>query len=79
MMAPQPRVGVLTMTAEEKRRMLAAIFDTVTSSSAGGRRRRWRPSAKSDPDTEQRRATLTVSVQEYDIADVRPVFGKEAE
>ena len=22
---------------------------------------------------------LTVSVQEYDIADVRPVFGKEAE
>jgi hypothetical protein len=33
----------------------------------------------SGPDTEQRRATLTVSVQEYDIADVRPVFGKEAE
>jgi hypothetical protein len=26
-----------------------------------------------------RRAMLTVSVQEYDIADVRPVFGKEAE
>ena len=33
----------------------------------------------SGPDTEQRRAMLTVSVQEYDIADVRPVFGKEAE
>ena len=31
------------------------------------------------PDTEQRPAMLTVSVQEYDIADVRPVFGKEAE
>jgi hypothetical protein len=27
----------------------------------------------------QRSAMLTVSVQEYDIADVRPVFGKEAE
>jgi hypothetical protein len=26
-----------------------------------------------------RRAMLTVSVQEYDIADVRPVFGKGAE
>jgi len=34
---------------------------------------------ESGPDTEQRRAMLTVSVQEYDIADVRPVFGKEAE
>jgi hypothetical protein len=33
----------------------------------------------SGPDTEQRPAMLTVSVQEYDIADVRPVFGKEAE
>jgi hypothetical protein len=33
----------------------------------------------SGPDTEQRRAMLTVSVHEYDIADVRPVFGKEAE
>jgi hypothetical protein len=32
----------------------------------------------SGPDTEQRRAMLTVSVQEYDIPDVRPVFGKEA-
>jgi hypothetical protein len=31
------------------------------------------------PDTEQRRVMLTVSVQEYDIADVRPVFGNEAE
>jgi hypothetical protein len=30
-------------------------------------------------DTEQRRAMLTESVQEYDIADVRPVFGKDAE
>jgi len=29
------------------------------------------------PDTEQRTAMLTVSVHEYDIADVRPVFGKE--
>lgn len=29
----------------------------------------------SGPDTEQRAAMLTVSVQEYDIADVRPVFG----
>jgi len=33
----------------------------------------------SGPDTEQRPAMLTVSVQEDDIADVRPVFGKEAE
>jgi hypothetical protein len=32
----------------------------------------------SGPDTEQRPAMLTVSVQEYDIADVRSVFGKEA-
>jgi len=31
MMAPQPRVGVFTMTAEEKRRMPAAIFDTVVA------------------------------------------------
>jgi hypothetical protein len=30
----------------------------------------------SGPDTEQRPAMLTVSVQGYDIADVRPVFGK---
>jgi quinol monooxygenase YgiN len=30
-------------------------------------------------DMEQRPATLTVSVQEYDIADVRPVFGTDAE
>ena len=33
----------------------------------------------SGPDTEQRPAMLAVSVQEYDIADVRPVFEKEAE
>jgi hypothetical protein len=33
----------------------------------------------SGPHTEQRPPMLTVSVQEYDIADVRPVFGKEAE
>jgi hypothetical protein len=32
----------------------------------------------SGPDKEQRGAMLTVAVQEY-IADVRPVFGKEAE
>jgi quinol monooxygenase YgiN len=32
----------------------------------------------SGPDTEQRLAMRTVSVQEYDSADVRPVFGKEA-
>ena len=30
-------------------------------------------------DTEQRPGMLTVSVQKYDIADVQPVFGKEAE
>jgi quinol monooxygenase YgiN len=30
----------------------------------------------SGPDTEQRPAMLTVSVQEYDIADVRPVVGR---
>jgi hypothetical protein len=30
------------------------------------------------PDTEQRLAILTVSVEEYDIAEVRFVFGKEA-
>jgi hypothetical protein len=39
-------------------------------------RRRSRPSAAAGPDTEQRPAILTVSLQEYDIADVRPVFGK---
>ncbi len=33
----------------------------------------------SGPDTEQRSAMLTVSVQEYDIADVRPLFGNGAE
>ena len=33
----------------------------------------------SGPDTEQRPAMLTVSAQEYDIADVRPVFRKQAE
>lgn len=33
----------------------------------------------SGPDTEQRRAMLTVSVQEYDIADVWAVFGEGAE
>jgi quinol monooxygenase YgiN len=33
----------------------------------------------SGPDTEQRRATLTVSVHEYGIADVRAVFGEGAE
>jgi quinol monooxygenase YgiN len=31
------------------------------------------------PDTEQRRAVLTVSVQEYDVAEVRAVFGEGAE
>jgi hypothetical protein len=30
----------------------------------------------SGPETEQRRAMLTLSVQAYDIADVRRVFGK---
>jgi hypothetical protein len=29
--------------------------------------------------TEQRAAMLTVSVEEYDIAGVRPVLGKEEE
>jgi hypothetical protein len=33
----------------------------------------------SGPDKEQRQAMLTVSVQEYEIIDVRPAFGKEAE
>jgi quinol monooxygenase YgiN len=33
----------------------------------------------SGPDTEQRLAMLTVSVQEFDIADIRPAFGKGAE
>jgi quinol monooxygenase YgiN len=33
----------------------------------------------SGPNTEQRPAMLTMSVQEYDIADVRPVFWREAE
>jgi len=31
------------------------------------------------PDTERRRAMLTVSVQEYGIADMRAVFGEGAE
>jgi hypothetical protein len=33
----------------------------------------------SGPDTEQRPAMLAASVQKYDIAAVRPVFGNEAE
>jgi hypothetical protein len=33
----------------------------------------------SGPDTNQGPAMVTVSVREYDIADVRPVFGKDAE
>jgi quinol monooxygenase YgiN len=33
----------------------------------------------SGPDTEQRLAMLMVSVQEYDIADVRAEFGEGAE
>jgi hypothetical protein len=33
----------------------------------------------SGPDTQQRLAMLTVSVQEYDIADVWAVFGEGAE
>ncbi len=33
----------------------------------------------SGPDTEQRSAMGQVFVQEYDIADVRPVFGAGAE
>ena len=32
----------------------------------------------SGPDTQQRPAMRTVSVQAYDIADVRPAFGKQA-
>jgi hypothetical protein len=35
--------------------------------------------SSSGPDAEQRPAILTMSVREYDIADVRPVFGKGAE
>jgi hypothetical protein len=31
------------------------------------------------PDAEQRMQMLTVSVREYDIADVRPVFGEGAD
>ena len=33
----------------------------------------------SGPDTNPRPAMVTVSVQEYDIADLRPAFGKDAE
>ncbi len=33
----------------------------------------------SGPDTEQRRAMLTVSVEEYDFADVRPAFREGAD
>jgi len=33
----------------------------------------------SGPSNEQRPAMLTVSVEEYDIADVRPLFGRGAE
>jgi quinol monooxygenase YgiN len=46
---------------------------------------RWKSQAaletfrSSGPDTEQRPAIPTVSVQKYDLADVRPVFGREAE
>ena len=31
---------------------------------------------RSSPGNEQRAAMLSVSVAEYDIADVRPLFGK---
>jgi hypothetical protein len=37
------------------------------------------PQVQLHPCTEQFQAMLTVSVQEDDIADVRPVFGKQAE
>jgi hypothetical protein len=40
---------------------------------SGGARRRRDQNSGSGPDPEQRLAMLTVSVQEYDIADVRPV------
>ena len=43
------------------------------------RRRRWRPSAAAALTRKQRLAMLTVSVQEYDIADVRAGFGEGAE
>jgi hypothetical protein len=33
----------------------------------------------SGPESEQRMQMLTVSVREYDIADVRPVFGEGAD
>jgi hypothetical protein len=33
----------------------------------------------SGPESEQRMQMLTVSVREYDIADVRPVLGEGAE
>jgi hypothetical protein len=38
---------------------------------------RWIPSAAATLTRKKRPEMLTISVQEYDIADVRPVFGKE--
>jgi hypothetical protein len=35
-----------------------------------------RPTAAGAPRNKQRTAMLSVSVAEYDIADVRPLFGK---
>jgi hypothetical protein len=50
-----------------------------TSSGAGSRQAALETFCSSGPDSEHRPAMLTVSVQEYDIADVPPVFGQEAE
>jgi hypothetical protein len=50
-----------------------------TNGSAQGSHSRKRAPTTSGPDTNQRPAMVTVSVQEYDIADLRPVFGKDAE
>ena len=60
------------------------VLQFVEGDPADKRERPGKPPAKrapttSGPDTNQRPAMVTVSVQEYDIADLRPVFGKDAE
>jgi quinol monooxygenase YgiN len=78
------------MSIAEQARRAAGCLDFAISTICSTRGRinifmRWESQAaretfrSSGPDKEQRAAMLTVSVQEYDIADVRPVFGKEAE
>ena len=89
---PQERQSYLTgwvRIAEQARRAVGCLDIAICADLVDPGRvnifERWESQAaletfrSSGPDTQQRPAMLTVSVQEYDIADLRPVFGKGAE